>query len=160
MGLAMLLTGIRLSGLWRLWLIAGGVALLILSINRTCEARPDFCSFDWLWVRLEEPWIEPRSPQPDYSADPDLSPNPDFSPDPDYSPNPDFSPSPDFSPDPDYSPNPDYSPPPRTPAPTPPLSPSPLPPSPLPSSPRPSPSPNLEACRDGNCTCVNYRCLW
>ncbi len=162
-GFAMLFSGFRLKGMFRWSLITGSLIILLTTMSRTCEANPGFCSFDWVFDTLQNPLPLPdvRSPSPDFPAPsapyPDSpTPAPDTPyPDPETpttpypeTPEPN-TPYPDDLPPADtQSPSPAY-PPFRTPTPV---------PSPQPTT-RPT-RPDLDPCRDGNCTCVDYKCLW
>lgn len=151
-GTALMLSGFRVGGLARWGLSAFGLAVLVMTFSRFCEASPSVCSLDWLFEGRLDPTPAPTLvPTPTFAPAPPPTPVPTFSPTPFPTPVPTFSPAP--TPVPTYSPAPV-----PTPVPTP--VPSPVPtyfPAPTPT---PVPTPVPSACADGNCTCVDYKCLW
>lgn len=141
-GLAMLLSGVRWGGIARWALVALGISILLTALRQGCEQYPEVCSFSWI-DSPTSPSVSPLTPTP--SVSPSISVTP-------------ITPTTPVSPITPVTPTTPVSPV----TPTTPVLP---PPSPTPSSPRPTtrpatPSPYLSPCTDGNCTCVDYKCLW
>ncbi len=123
----------------------GGIARWLLITIGASIIPPTLCTFypnqcpDALanFLAAQPLDIATPSPSPTDTLSPSVSPSPSLSPSP--FPSPSFSPSP--SPLPSRSPLPSPS------------------PSPSPPVTRRTPDP-LQPCEDGECTCVDYKCLW
>ena len=155
--LGLLVSGARWKGMARWVLSALGLAVLIVSLSRLCEFYPNTCS--------PSCWVGQLAGNPCTSGPvqvvPSISPTlPPISPTTSSSVSPSVSPS--------VLPNqisPTTLPATITPSPpsvVPSIPPTtrPVLPAPLPTQKPVLPSPSFSPCADGNCDCVDYKCLW
>ena len=155
-GMGLLLGGASWKGMARWVLGALGLAALIVSLSRLCELYPNSCSLNcWIGQLSGQACATPPDPNP-----PSPSPTPSDLISPSL---PSVPPSLPVSPG-QVSPSALPSFPPVQPALPPPTAVSPLqsPAAPVqkPAQPIPTPRPSASPCADGNCDCVNYKCLW
>jgi len=162
--LGLLLSGAQWKGIARWVLGALGFAVLIVSLSRLCEFYPNSCSLNcWIGQLAGTPCTS-DSVQVVPSISPSVSPTLlPISPTTSSSVSPSVvSPSASQSVLPaQISPtvSPSTLPAPILPSVTPTTRPS-LLPAPLPTQKPVLPSPSLSPCADGNCNCVDYKCLW
>ncbi len=152
-GLGLLLGGAIWKGLARWVLGALGVAMLVVALSRICELYPNSCSINcWIGQLAGSPCtavdLEPSPAPTSPSVEPSVTPSPTLPPTTQASPS--VLPTTQASPSASASPSPSPS--------APAVQPSLPPPAQTPSQ-RPG-IPSASPCADGNCDCVDYKCLW